>query len=903
MAGLPTRNILARAAESAANGLPMCRELTQKDLELMAAIKRSFQECLFQPPCECKICLRQYRTKEEQKCIPWCYLKHAEDPAGLAQSLIKSIKDDRKFLYRHILASGSALLKKWRTGEGKRREYLIDAQPDIYPYSQPLIDIASRVKTLAEARKLRVAYLLPYVNIEDLSKDSANFVRLLHHRTTFPPEDWVHYDNAQLQPGWEQGGPGEKSAKGCIIMQGEQYGTWQEFDRQAVHNGEAYGAIRGLLILEAQQILMSFLREMVVTILQDASASKPEERQSEASQTSLAAAAFPVYDLTSCSKWMRFVEAQPHRDRAWLSVASVYTQQPYSAPTCFDIDTMIEIAEAKAMDAGDELWLLQTDVDYFHDLLKRHEREWIDSVPRVEELNKFSPKEKMNNIGYIMTVKVAIQARDWQWLLEECQAVKKQIGKPEAKTRVGEPFPVEYERTLCGLLYLLREAQTGYQHSLQRLLLKSKSFQSIMEVKAIGKDHRGSWALGFDFKDYPQLYQKDRTGWCLYNLTKDHRDMNTFERSVVLQHLEKFLETCPRQETERIDHEMYKCISDMAAVERMLSILELHRPSVAYLAQNPFHQPSQAWRVHSRLLVKPSTLTCANMDLGSALESSARFRMPTGRRDEHWLSQRDQAQKALNDLWTKARSAYQMILGASSVPQYLIETQLAMMRQSDSPENKALLEMERQQILGQLQVARQRAFDKSVIPPKDTTSCFSAHRDQLAHQIQEPAKEKTKTRPEALSASASLHAKYAAVFEKLVIDDQVGEIEKPPPVLYTFKQNSVPMQVISLMFPDRSKGIEEGGRTVEWLDFVSTMKTLGLGAEHRGGSAFTFKGAIRLPSDPLTLQKRSISVHMPHPSTEMSPISLQSLGRRYNRRFGWQRANFAAEDSGVRQGT
>ena len=42
------------------------------------------------------------------------------------------------------------------------------------------------------------------------------------------------------------------------MMQGEQYGTWREFDRLAVHHGAAYGAIRGLLILEAQQILMSF---------------------------------------------------------------------------------------------------------------------------------------------------------------------------------------------------------------------------------------------------------------------------------------------------------------------------------------------------------------------------------------------------------------------------------------------------------------------------------------------------------------------------------------------------------------------------------------------------------------------------------------------------------------------
>ena len=898
MAQLSTMDLLAAAA-----GQPTSREMTPEDLEIIARYKEMCRDRLFQPPCECEICLRQYRTKDQQNCVLWYYNGHTKDPAALAQKLVESIIADRQFLYHTIVESGTAILKKWRSSEDRRSEYLTSAHPNIYPFSQPLIDIASRVKKLTEARKLKAAYLLPYVNIEELKKTSAYFIRLLHYRTALPPEDFVHFDNAQIQSSWHQGGPGEKSAEGCIATQGEHYGTWKQFDRQAVHNGEAYGAIRGLVILEAQQILMSFLRKMVCTILKIASTSNHKENQPEATKTSQASAAFPYYDLSSCSKWMRFIEAEPHQSQAWLSVASVYTQQAYSSPPCFDIDKMIEIAETKAMEAGDELWLLQTDLGYFHDLLKHHERAWIDSMPGVENFKTFSPMEKMDNIGFIMTVQMVIQARDWQWLLDECRAVKKRMCMPDAKFRMGEPLPVDYERALCGLQYLLRVSQKWHQETLARLIVKSPAFQSMVKVTAVGKDYRDSWALGFHFKDYPQLYQKDRTGWCLYNLTNDSRDLNTFERSVVLQHLEKFLEICPRQETERIDQEMYKCISDMAAVERMLSILELHRPNFAYLATNPFSQLNHTWRVHYRLLKKPNKLTCADMGLGSALELSARFRMPTGKRDEQWLTQRDQAQQALNDLWRKARHVYQMILEASEVSQSLIEPQLAMMKQGVSPSFVRELDGEREQILRRLETARQRAVAKSVIPERDTASSLLTPRDQPAHQIQAPAKEKIKSRPDDLSASARLHAKYAAAFANLVIDDELDGIEKPPPVLYTFKHNSIPSQVIALMFPDRSSGIEEGGKRVEWLEFLSTMKTLGFAVEHRGGSAFTFKGAIRLSNDHLTLQKRSISVHMPHPNTEMSSILLQSLGRRCNRRFGWQRANFAVEDASVGQGT
>ena len=98
----------------------------------------------------------------------------------------------------------------------------------------------------------------------------------------------------------------------------------------------------------------------------------------------------------------------------------------------------------------------------------------------------------------------------------------------------------------------------------------------------------------------------------------------------------------------------------MAVVERMLSILELHRRNFAYLAESPFFQPSQIWRVQL-------------------------FRMPTGKRDEQWLSRRDWAQQALSDLWRKARHVYQMMLEASGVSQKLIEPQLAMMKQGISP--------------------------------------------------------------------------------------------------------------------------------------------------------------------------------------------------------------------------
>ena len=682
------------------------------------------------------------------------------------------------------------------------------------------------------------------------------------------------------------------------MVSDEEYGTWKDFDKIAVHRGDAYGAIRGLLILEAQQVLMSFLRKMVATILKDTSASQLKK---EVSGSILKSVAFPRYDLTPSDKWTRFVEADMHRDKPWLSVVSLYTQRPYSTPPSFDIDAMVEIAETKAMEAADELWLLQTDLDYFHELMRRHEREWFDAIPRVQDLKSISPKDKAEDIGCIMTVMMFIQARDWGWALEECQTLKKFMGGSGAKTCARGLLTPEYARVLCGLQYLLLVAQSWYQINLSQLFLKSRDFHSIREVIGIGKDHNDKWMLGFKLKDYPQLYEEDRLGWCLYNLSKDATNRNTFERSVVLQHLEKFLESCSPQDRKRIDHQMYKCISDMAAVERMLSIVGLHRPEFAYVEQSPFHQPREAWLVHSRLLIRPLDWNWSKLDLDSTLASSATFRMPTGRRDKQWLIERDRAHKNLGRLWKRAKDVYQKMLEALKVPSDSIESQVAMMEQGDSLENQAQLDLEKRQILSHLEAARQRTLVKSMVPHKDTSGEFLMH-DPPANRTQKPAKEKAKTRPEALSESAGLHAKFATAFTDLVIDEEIHEAEKPTPILYTLERESITLQVISLMFPDRSNGIEGGGKTVDWLEFISTMNALGFRAEHRGGSAFAFKGAIKLPYDPSTLHKRSICVHMPHPSTEMGPILLQSLGRRCNRRFGWQRESFAIDEKVVDHG-
>lgn len=156
--------------------------------------------------------------------------------------------------------------------------------------------------------------------------------------------------------------------------------------------------------------------------------------------------------------------------------------------------------------------------------------------------------------------------------------------------------------------------------------------------------------------DYSILYKTDRVCWCLYQLTKDPDDLETFDHAVVLQHLDDFLASHPRAEFERIDEEIFHCLTNLVSVARMLDHLNLHRPKFRQVDQDVFLQDRPAWHLWASTLRDPRQRLCSTMNLGSSINPLNKFRTPKGRKDEKWLAQRELAVKNLGNMWEKART-------------------------------------------------------------------------------------------------------------------------------------------------------------------------------------------------------------------------------------------------------
>lgn len=190
---------------------------------------------VFTIPCDCLDCAEQYRSVDEQGGDVHClYADEVSDTtaARLAGQPSTAIFDDLKVTRSAITSHGELINKRWqKKSNTKRKSFLKELRPDMIESENVFMDVINECPDAMSTRKYRQALLLPYLNVNSLSKDGSRMLRLVHHRIRHHPEDWVPFDNRQLLPGWHAGTFEEKFNSGCVTMFGEAYGEWKPFSR------------------------------------------------------------------------------------------------------------------------------------------------------------------------------------------------------------------------------------------------------------------------------------------------------------------------------------------------------------------------------------------------------------------------------------------------------------------------------------------------------------------------------------------------------------------------------------------------------------------------------------------------------------------------------------------------
>ncbi|KAI4719247.1 hypothetical protein E4T48_04531 [Aureobasidium sp. EXF-10727] len=756
------------------------------------------QQC--PPPCECICCEQQFLAQTAQRFDRFRY-ETIVKPATAATTLanyINNIGNDRAYLADLCDRFGNTILSRWKKKSwDKRAALLLLADPTME--KEPWF----RLRTEGEA-----------LTWQEACYTIVSSTRQKNYCGSY-----------------------------CVVMHGVDYGKLVPWEKGAAECCDTVGYPRARLIIEAQALMFSRLREIVDLILEGVNR-----------------------DSTGvCDKWQEVVRAgfkQSHRIELW----SDYTNQPFSSPPKFDVDYYCSIAKARMQAARDHLWLLQTDPSYFRRFVK---------VLAVGEVYR-------TDWRYVLIAKDIHQAVQdylrWRELNEEWSTIQNYYCRFRDSIHPGQPLP---DRVELGLSMLAADLTLILDRKVRHLpayIAQCPGFQHLWAFTVVSKPPSSPGQQMFrmtslcNLSSY-QLYRKDPLYWTLTELLAQPNAQFHFDRSELFGRLEAHLADASPEELARLDETVYAKISDFAAQHEMLSAVRSHRPAFTprgveetrkMVKEHP--TPSARGLVRERDAVAyKSKLHAFPADCIKMFEGST---PALGRKNAAWLDCRTAERRALNEFWEQARESLREELTYTDMNQEELDDALSVISVSSSPEYADMVETERLEVLD---VIAADALAKKATSTAAPQATFCDAGPDVSALVLEERAPKSKTRPSQpviVSTSEPASTKTAT--------EDSHQSHSAPQIPATSRA----LEMIRKMFPNSAE--ETLAKDTDWDVFVHAMNDLSFHARNVGGSAVAFEH----PS------KKKIIFHRPHPSPKIDSVMLQSMGKRMGKHFDWSRESF-----------
>ena len=422
------------------------------------------------------------------------------------ETLADGIRADQLYLRDEFLPKHcKGLMKQWGKNKTKRDDYL-RSLPDLPTHRFPSIVASAINKSQQECFDMRSSFLLPYFNKEMLADDPKMLLKILHQRIYTPTKDWVTYDDEVLQYPWSCSYFKEKIAGGCVSWDDTRnpYGVWEKFSKAKVHVGKAYYTPRAILILEAQRTLFSLLRRLVTIVL---TLTSPE-----------------AIDRSSIHghgmmEWLSCIREERTHEIDDMSFAREYMEQPFSSPPSVDFATIVDLCQNQATEIQDELWLLQTDLEYFCDVVD-YQSEHHYCNRRNVNAKGWDAAYKAHTIADDIVSRVMDRHIHAKYQTEEAQLV---LAMQEQRLKSsdlcqGRTHGIT-QNHLAGLQRFVYIGMNGYLGDLQLLVEQSQEFASRYVPDLRVPQEPGAWSVLL--RDAPQkLFKQDPLVWCLHSLCR-----------------------------------------------------------------------------------------------------------------------------------------------------------------------------------------------------------------------------------------------------------------------------------------------------------------------------------------------------------------------------------------------
>ena len=848
-------------------------------------------------PCECRRCMyAEFRPKHLQADSPYEGVQSAEEARKTVDTVLQCVNHTREILRKIIDIYGAKLVKQWRRKRPKARYASLKSFdeglcPEDHPFIRRILNMWDVENTPYTTVHDPIATFLPYLNLERISADSSRLLTLMYYRAYREPSEFVIADVRPLLLSWLQGEIKQQFSPGGVIITCENFGQWKELDMAEVHRGKEFGASKALLVLRAQAKLLMFLVGMAAQLLPNDlhgyTISRKDLNCEVKGLNILSKDLVSRYSLGHDTSHLGGRSAMEHYVQAiaarrnggtWKSFLTRHESMPFLGPPTFDLDHLVNLTRDRFREAQDELWLLQTDPNkffrYMH-FLEKHPTDQIEGDKSAKDLDALAAAV---NQGIVFPI---ILYADWHFVLDELEHLQKLRGRLQGRICPGKPSLEEYKVVLASLYLAVKNVQWVVRSHLQRRALSLPAFRPCLAKMDCTFDPETHILTG-SVKVKAEVFNhfKDNKLLLLFFYLCSEQE-NEFHDDLPssLHFLEQILTQGSLGGTTRADPLILGLISDLAVLEDIIIACDLHRPPFRLLEAEECCKLSRpVWMLQKAMRERfiegpqPNVHFARDVTLHAAVNAIHPLDsliIPHGPHDEKWLRKSQNAHAVLKKFWEVMEDTMKQSIGYHLLPENIGQPFFDALCFYKDPSHRARV----QRIHESLREELQKTYDSTTVGFQ-----FPEASPQAFRVIEHPPKPKTRGTADEECLTLEKKNTHASL-----------PCQKPSAVLYPIKIESLPL--LDTLF--RGTDAEATRSTCDWTEFVAFMTQLGFGVEHRGGSKVCFEGSVAIEENCEKVMKfRSIVIHRPHPSSEMTPEMLYDIGRRCNRHFGWARENF-----------
>ena len=712
----------------------------------------------------------------------------------------------------------ATIQKRWlKRTKQQRLKLLLDVLPFMPSSHRPDFQ-ALRVgneQSPPEEAHLRQAFLLPYINQEDLSKPKP-LLLLLNARGRHVPSEFAAMDGDAMHLGIATRSVVPVVLHGYVIMLNwisvaEDYGKLLGRDNHPdafdwMHTRRQFLPGEGLLVLAAQAKLLGFLLECCSKLLHDIPSA--ELRSNDHPPQPEPAS---VYD---------------HGKGGFWSLGMMTEQAPYHLPTKLDLRHIVSLLAAREDAAEDHLWLLREDPSYFAERLlesREHRQELLKDIN-----GETHPVLKPGRESILWTRVIGGVLTEAYLSLEVFAELRRQAEDlcllQQKYTSVISPsksLPEEYLFALVKFRHYLKQATEGPLGDLKH------SFVASSPMRKYSARHPAE-----NLKDIAVRKSDVKMGnavsnilWPMRTLWEDGQSLFVARIPAVVDELNHLLQSEPSAQ-DLISSHIAGIIGNLSIISQCLRQLELYQPWA-----NGFDIAFQDWRDDIQIefaeTTKPwdqmlATFGEKNMThltkLGEPTEDKFTYPVKERRTNVNAQALR-QAEANLDDFWRKVdqlmheeaasldSTAVHRLLSRFCIlqrtPQWAEPSSRKCTQTASDPELKFLTEPLSALYFDAEQSISRTVVDAAIIQPPET---------------------KAKTRGIAGPSSAA---------------DNAESVTHTDDAQTTFPVDARALKVFRTLFFDPSVTSTPG--TVSWNDFLHAMTSTGFLAEKLYGSVWHFK--------------------------------------------------------------